>query len=167
MSQNKLTQKWTVASFFDNPQPGFEFPREDTPLHATLAGVFAIDLRGDDIAQLLKQCIAEVTHFSVKGKTIETWGDGLHVTRLDYSEDFNRLYTRIQDCLLQQGAIFNEPQYLHEGFTPHATVQKQQKLTVGESVNIARVSLVDMFPGGNGYRRRIHATIHFGDISEA
>lgn len=159
MSGEKLTQKWAVASFFDDLEIGYEFPREETPLHATLAGVFAINKSGDEIADLLKQCLIDTTGFSVRGLAEERWGDELIVTTLEDSQQFSALYAGVQDRLLNKGAVFNEPQYLHDGFTPHVTQQREGKLSVGESAQISRVSLVDMFPGGDGYRRRIHATI--------
>lgn len=159
MSEEKLTQKWTVASFFDDLPVGFEFAREETPLHATLAGVFAIDKTGDEITQLLEQYLSDVDNFPVSGLAEERWGDDLVVTTLVDSEEFSALYAGVQDCLLNKGAVFNEPQYLHDGFTPHVTHQKEGKLSVGQLVPIARVSLVDMLPHGDGYRRRIHATI--------
>lgn len=159
MTDEKLTQKWAVAAFFDDLPLGYEFPREETPLHATLAGVFAINKSGDEIADLLRQCLTDTAGFPVIGLDEERWGDELIVTRLEDSQQFSALYAGVQDCLLNKGAVFNEPQYLHDGFTPHVTHQKEGKLSVGQSAPIAHVSLVDMFPHGDGYRRRIHATI--------
>lgn len=159
MSREKLTQKWAVAAFFDDLAVGFEFAQEETPLHATLAGVFAINMRGDEIAELLRQCLSDSHTFAVTGLAEERWGEGLVVTTLADSEDLSGLYGSVQDCLLNKGAVFNEPQYLHDGFTPHVTKQRSGRLAIGASAEITRVSLVDMFPGGNGYRRRIHAVI--------
>lgn len=163
MSEQRLTQKWAVASFFDELEPGFEFAQEDTPLHATLAGVFAINKVGDEITRILQRYLQDVEQFAVTGQAEERWGADLVVTKLADSEEFSALYAGVQDCLINSGAVFNEPEYLHDGFTPHVTKQKSSNLPIGETKKISQVSLVDMFPGNNGYRRRIHSTIILGN----
>lgn len=155
----KFTQKWAVASFFRDLPVGFEFPREETPLHATLAGVFAISLDGDATADVLKECIEKFKPLTIKGETVEKWNDGLKVALIKHSYEFDGLYREVQKRLIDAGAVFNEPQYLGDGFQPHVTFQKSGQLDPGGSQAIRSVSLVDMFPGGNGYRRRIHATV--------
>lgn len=159
MSKEKLTQKWTVASFFGAIPVGFEFPREETPLHATLAGVFAINQTGDDIAAILNEGLDEERAFDIEGEVIESWGEGLNVTTIKRSDEFDELYRKVQEILLNNSAVFNEPEYLGDGFRPHVTVQKSGRLGIGSTAVIRNVSLVDMFPNSDGNQRRIHATI--------
>lgn len=158
MKEEKLTQKWAVAAFFEDAPSGSEFPKEEVPLHATLAGVFAIDLKGIAIVELLKNCLHGFRQFTVEGAITEQWGD-LKVTTIKYSDNFNKLYTVIQHTLLNAGAVFNEPQYLGAGFSPHVTFQRQGKLKPKQKKTVGSISLVDMFPDSDGDRRRIHTSI--------
>ncbi|MDZ7786522.1 MAG: hypothetical protein U5L95_05405 [Candidatus Saccharibacteria bacterium] len=152
-----FTQKWAVASFFGDLPAGFEFHKTNTPLHATLAGVFSINLNGQSIADILSKHLKDANPFSIKGEQIEQWGE-ISVTTIKDSAAFNSLYKGVQNVLLKNGAAFNEPQYLADGFCPHVTVQKSEKLQPGEKAIIDRVSLVDMFPNNDGTRRRITTT---------
>ncbi len=165
MSEVKLSQKWAVASFFSELPEGFEFGQKDTPLHATLAGVFAYPARGDEIANNVRHSVNGIHSFKVRGDVEERWGEGLVVCKLAHSEIFTNLLLIIQNALTEQGAVFNEPQYLGAGFTPHATVQQAEKLMPGSTALINSVSLVDMFPDGDGYRRRIHKVIKLGSTN--
>lgn len=167
MSEVKLSQKWAVASFFSELPEGYEFAQKDTPLHATLAGVFAHPAKGDEIANTIQESIDGAQSFKVSGDVEEQWGEGLVVCKLVHSEQFIRLLSSIQNGLLAQGAVFNEPQYLGAGFTPHVTVQQAEKLMPGSMALVHSVSLVDMFPDGDGYRRRIHKVIKLGNIDES
>lgn len=166
MSEQKLSQKWCIAAFFKELTVGYEFDQSSTPLHATLAGIFAYPAKGEAIAKVLQQSTAQTSRFSVVGLKAVQWGEALTVTLLQQSADFNALYRTMQDDLSANGADFNEPEYLGDGFTPHVTVQKSEKLEPDESRLIQNVSLVDMFPGGDGYRRRIHTVIRLSNGNE-
>lgn len=161
--EKKLSQKWCVASFFDDLPAGFEFAMEEVPLHATLAGVCALPMSGDEIARNLKSAVAHTVPFEIYGDTQEQWGEGLKVTLIRQSNNFDNLLRLVQATLLEEGAVFNEPQYLGDGFTSHITMQKSGEVLPGESRLISSVSLVDMFPDEDGYRRRIHAVVRFQD----
>lgn len=159
----KLTQKWAVAAFFDDLPINFEFAMDDNPLHTTLAGVFALPEKGDEIAKIIEVGLAGFDVVEIIGEQREQWGDGIEVTILRESNTFSHLYKTIQNNLVDNGAVFNEPQYLGDGFTPHVTKQKSGELAQGTAQLLKTVSLVDMFPNNNGYRRRIHANFRLGE----
>lgn len=156
----KYSQKWTIASFFEHLSDGYVFHRSEVPLHATLAGVFAIDVTGDKIANLLKTHLQDVPAFHIVGGEETQWGD-VKVRIINKSIHLNALFNGIQKMLLSHGATFNEPEYIGEGFTPHVTKQKSGWLQNGESRIVNSVSVVDMFPDGDYEKRRITATVGF------
>lgn len=158
LQSSEFSQKWAVAAFFNELPDGLEFSWDEAPLHATLAGVFAISFPGVEIAGLLEKCVDYFERFTVTGGPTEQWGS-IKVTTLNYSEKFEELYLAVQNTMSRHGAVFNEPQYLRAGFKPHVTQQKAGRLESGHSKDIASVSLVDMFPGSDAYRRRILKTI--------
>lgn len=154
----EFSQKWAVAAFFDDLPDGFEFQKNEVPLHATLAGVFAIDLPSIKIAGLLEGCVRGFEAPTVTGDAIEQWGS-LKVTTLRSSQEFKDLFTVVQDTLLEKGAVFNEPEYVGAGFRPHVTLQRSGSLSPGAAKSVKGMSLVDMFPNGDPNRRRIVKTI--------
>lgn len=161
----KYSQKWAVASFFNGLEEGFTFHRFETPLHVTLAGVFELNRSGGEILKIIEESIRNLSDFEVQAGEVEKWGE-LKVNRIGHSEELEVLYRTIQQELLDNGAVFNEPQYLLEGFKTHSTHQRAGRLRVGDNIRINSVSLVDMFPDGDWQKRRIIGTLQLGKPSE-
>jgi len=152
------SQKWAVASFFDEQEDDFIFKSESTPLHATLAGVFAVDAKMPEIATVVRGAIRGTRVFEIEISETEQWGD-IRVSVMQDSVHFTDLFKAVQGALLDNGAQFNEPQYLNQGFRPHVTQQKTGFLREGDKKLVKSISLVDMFPDGDGEKRRIVTTI--------
>ncbi len=159
----KLTQKWTINAFFDDLKDGYAFHRSDYPLHITIAGVFAIDLRGNDIAKILVDLLAGQKSFFVTAGDDALWGEykDLRVVIIDKSTEMSGILMSIYETLIKNGAVFNQPEYEGPGHILHSTVQKSGRLVKGQKVKINKISLVDMFPDNDGLRRRIVQTINF------
>lgn len=159
----KLTQKWAIAAFFDDLEDGYEFHMSDNPLHVTLAGVFAIHYKGREIYAGLSELLQDQESFTVTAGDDAYWGENkdLNVVIMEESKEMSALLMKIYKHLLNNGAIFNEPQYEGSGHILHSTVQKSGRLKKGDKVPINKVSLVDMFPNSDGYRRRIIGTVKF------
>lgn len=57
------------------------------------------------------------------------------------------------------GTIFDEPQYLEDGYRAHATVQSEaNRLHKGDTVTIDELTIVDMFPRDDISRRKTMRT---------
>lgn len=82
----------------------------------------------------------------------------MKVTVIENNEQFNKLYTCLQKALESQGAVFNEPEYLYEGFTPHVTIQNEGKMNPGERWSVKQIGLIDLFPDDDYQMRRITKT---------
>ena len=68
--------------------------------------------------------------------------------------------------MLEDGNItLNDPQFAREGFLPHATIQRNSHLNKGDKVQYTALSIVDMFPGEDPYKRRVLKTMKIGGIS--
>jgi hypothetical protein len=80
------------------------------------------------------------------------------VVLLNKNEELTALHTSTVNLLEQNGAVFNTPQYTRTGFVPHCTIQKTERLNMGERVILTTVALVDMFPKGNWQQRRVIST---------
>ncbi len=155
----KYTQKWAVVCFFDRISDSFEFDASDNPLHATIAGVFLLDMNGDRILKLIEKFVVLNEKLIIEGVQIVSWGEGLKVTLIKESKNFDELYRDIQVGLVNNGAVFNEPQYLLDGFTPHVTVQKAIQLNPEQKLEVRSISLIDMYPNKDGTKRRVLGSI--------
>jgi 2'-5' RNA ligase len=159
----KLTQKWCIAAFFDELNDGYEFHRTEVPLHVTLAGVFAIDDNGFELSRKLNELLEQSKPFNIRAGDTTHWGlnKEIEVVLIEKSSEMSGLLMQIYEFLKDNGVVFNEPEFEGEGHILHSTVQKSGKLKKGETVNINKVSLVDMFPNNDGMRRKIVSTVKF------
>lgn len=156
MGMQKLSQKWCIVSLLDPANDEFEFDWKDWPLHVTLAPTFAIDLSSAEIAALLDNLFAEQKAMATKAAEELTWAS--KVIRLERTEELQNLQLRTVEALTDNGAVFNEPQYVADNYIPHSTVQASGSLQIGDEVALSSFSLVDMFPDGDGARRKIVKT---------
>lgn len=79
----------------------------------------------------------------------------VHVMLLEKPDELQALHDRIIDLLETHGVAFNHPEYTRGGFVAHSTVQKSKRLQFGETVAFDAVTLIDMFPDENPYRRKV------------
>lgn len=136
---------------------GQEYSSSNWPLHVTIADTFAID--GD-----LPGLITELVTMSKKYKPIsvtapheEHFGpeQQVKVTILDMNNKLIRLHYDVIEVLKSLGARFNDPQFIEKGFRPHATVQPHARVDVGGTIIINNLTIIDMFPANNPYKRKV------------
>ena len=160
--QEELTQKWAIVSLLDEFPEGGEFYFTDFPLHVTFAGVFACDLSGAQLGQSLADFLQNEQPIEIEVDRKEMFGANrnIGVMLLMQSTELMRSYKRLFEHLESLGVKYNEPQYQGDGWLPHSTIQMTGRgLGIGEKRQLTSLSLVDMFPGGDGVQRRITKTI--------
>lgn len=160
----KFTQKYSLISMLEPAEEGLEFFWKDYPLHITLASVFAVDWESTNLFDKLTKLLAEQKPVTVKAVKEDYWGKNkeYHMVELEKTPEIMELHHKILKALLEAGAVFNEPQYAGDGFVPHSTIQKHARLHVGDQVSISDLTILDMFPGKDGYKRKLLRTIRFG-----
>lgn len=164
----KFTQKWTIISLLDDMPEGTTFYHTDFPLHVTLAGVFAIDLNGKRLAKGLSGILQSQLPVTIKATNRVMFGKNkdIPVVLVDPTPALVEFYHVVYGWLEEQGARYNEPQYQAAGWLPHSTVQKNGRgLPAGDTRQLTSVSLVDMFPDGDGYQRKIVKTVTLSSSS--
>lgn len=156
-----FTQKWAIISLLEPMREGSEFYYTDFPLHLTLAGVFAADKPGRQLADELAALLHGQPPVQIVSDKKDMFGPekNIAVMRIQQSADLLAVYKRIHIWLQQAGARYNSPQYEGSGYVAHSTFQKSGSLTAGEKRTLQSVSLIDLFPGNNGYQRKIFRTI--------
>lgn len=136
---------------------------QDWPLHVTLADVFAIHGSSDNLLRDLEKHFG--SYRPVHARVIdEAWfgeNKDIQVRLLDRTDELQALHEKTLETLDRHGATFNNPEYMREGFKPHSTVQKDDQLHIGDTVTFDSITLIDLFPNENPYRRRILGTVRF------
>ena len=148
------SQNYCLVSFIEPVDLGSEFDMADWPLHVTLADVFSINLEGSNIELKLQELLSTqriVSSITVKETVLGT----TKVLVIEKTAELNVLHTNIVNLLEDNGAIFNNPEYTREGFLPHCTIQKTQKLHTAQQVEITTIALIDMFPNENWQQRKV------------
>jgi 2'-5' RNA ligase len=156
-----FTQKWAIISLLEDAAEGDEFHYTEFPLHVTLAGVFAISKSGEQLAQELTKILENQKPFPIKADQQDMFGPGkdVAVMRIHKTPELMKLYESIHGWLMNEDATFNSPEYQGTGYLPHSTFQKSGSLAPSEERRITSVSLVDLFPNNDGYKRKIYKTI--------
>lgn len=159
----KFTQKWAIVALLEQVAEGTEFYYTDFPLHITLAGVFKIDYDGMRLKNELPRVLSDQKPLLITVGEKDIFGPDkdVAVMRIMKTPELMSLYDKIYSWLNQSGAVHNEPQYEGTDYLPHSTMQKAARLIPGETRQIQSVSIVDLFPNGDGLRRKVFKTIEF------
>jgi 2'-5' RNA ligase len=158
-----FTQKYAIIQLFEDVQDGYEFTSDNWPLHSTIIDTFAIDW---DVSTI----ISELEKIVIGHKSISTTAIGdkcfgseqqIKVTLLNITSKLNTLHYDIIKLLNTGGLRLNDPQYAINGFLPHVTVQDNTRINIGDKVILNSLSLIDMFPNQDPYKRKVIETIAF------
>lgn len=157
----KYSQKYAIIALIEPIDEGTEFPAANFPLHITLIGVFAIRYDGKTMAQMMDNLVKEQRPVRVRVEGPAMFGPhrDVEVMTIEKSNELVDLHLKLYDLLSKAGAVFNDPQFQAEGFKPHSTVSNGQRLKTGSIVTIDSLSIIDLFPGGDGQRRKILKTL--------
>lgn len=164
----KFTQKYTIIQFFEDVPEGTQFSASSWPLHATIADTFAIDW---DVPTMIEKLTELLSAHATATSVVEEdrfFGDQgqVQVALLKKTDDLVKLHYDVIECLTQGGWKPNDPQFAKEGFLPHSTVQKHARPNKGDKVSFIALTIIDMFPGGDPYQRKVIKTIKIGDTGK-
>ncbi len=160
----KFTQKYTIVQFFDPIDEGYEYSSDNWPLHSTIVDTFAIDWTVDDMAIRLTELLSVHAPADSVAEDDRFFGENrqVQVVLLNRSSSLVNLHLDVIAALEDGGLVLNDPQFARDGFMPHVTVQKHARLNRGEEVRFTALSIVDMFPNKDAYRRKVLKTIKIG-----
>lgn len=157
----KFSQKYAIIALIEPIKEGTEFPAANFPLHITLVGVFAISYDGKTMAEMMSDLVKQQQPITVRVEEPAMFGPEktVEVMQIEKSPELVDLHYKLYDLLVKAGAVFNDPQFQADGFKPHSTVIHGQRLNTGDKVVIDSLSIIDLFPAGNGHRRKILKTL--------
>lgn len=148
------SQKYCLVSFIQPVSIGAEFNMNDWPLHITLVDVFAIERDNTSIESKISKLLSSQPPVDTRASEEATLGT-TEVVLLEKAESLINLHIHLVDLLKENGAIFNSPEFTREGFLPHCTIQKTERLHARDEVTIDAIALVDMFPNGQWQQRKV------------
>lgn len=160
-----FTQKYTIIQLFEDISEGALFSSDNWPLHSTLVDTFAIGWNVPTMIRNLKTLLANMPAADsiVEGDTFFGPNQTTQVALLRKSDSLLKLHNAVVAVLQRGGLEVNNPQFTGKGFVPHSTVQKHAWLHEGDQVVFDALTIIDMFPDGDPYQRKVLKTIRVGD----
>lgn len=158
---SQFTQKYAIIQLFEDMPVGTEFPSSNWPLHSTIADTFAIDWDEPTVVEKLTELLKNHPQATSVVEDDRFFGDNgeAQVVLLQKTDSLVKLHYDVIELLEQCGWKPNDPQFAKEGFLPHATVQPHARLNKGDEVTFNALSIIDMFPNEDPYRRKVVDTI--------
>lgn len=140
---------------------GIRFASSNWPLHSTIADTFAIDRNVATMVERLTELLKDHAQATSVVEDDRLFGDDgqVQVTLLQKTDSLTKLHHDVIALLEQGGWKPNDPQFAKEGFLPHTTVQAHSRLRKGDEVAFNALSIIDMFPDGDPYQRKVLATL--------
>lgn len=154
-------QKYALICLIEKLDEGTKFSASDWPSHVTIVSNFVVDWESTALFEKLTSLLAKHKATRVTAGEDEYFGaqKQIKVTILNMNDELVRLHKDIVSLLKSVGAVFDEPEYLDDGYRAHITVTKNSRIKTGEKVNIDAITIVDMFPGNDINKRKLLKTI--------
>lgn len=152
----QLTQKYCLISLLEpvNENSFVKFSWKDWILHVTFAGVHFADWKNEELITEFNKLIQSIDCFEAKSLKQEKLGEA-EVILVEKTEPVLQLHNLILNFLDSHGAVFNNPEWNRGNYIPHSTIQKHAQVSENEIIPIDNITLIDMFPDGDGYMRKI------------
>lgn len=154
-------QKYALICLIEKLDEGTEFSASDWPSHVTIVSNFVVDWENTALFEKLASLLAKHKATRVTAGGDEYFGaqKQIKVTILNMNYELVSLHKDIVSLLKSVGAVFDEPEYLDDGYKAHITVTKNSHIKRGDKVNIDAITIVDMFPHGDIGQRKLLRTV--------
>jgi hypothetical protein len=155
----QFSQKYCLISLLE---PGDElgnvkFSWKDWVLHVTFVGVHFAEWNNEMIEEF-GRLMESFQSFEARTLNKGRLGEGETAAEVVFVENkgsITELHNLIMDFLDSHNAEFNNPEWTREGNIPHSTIQKHAQVSENDKIVIDNIALIDMFPDGDGYMRKI------------
>jgi 2'-5' RNA ligase len=163
-----FTQKYAIIQLFEDAPEGLEFSSDNWPLHSTIADTFAIDWDVKTMVRELTMLLTDMPIVESIGLDDHLFGSEgqVRVTLLSRTDALAKLHYAVIELLEKGGWKPNDPQFAKDGFLPHVTVQKHARVHKGDKVTFNALTIIDMFPGGDPYKRKVLKPLHLQEKNE-
>ncbi len=156
-----MSQKYVVAYFIVSVESRYNFSCKEWPLHVTLLPNFTVSDSIDELIKNLDQVATSITSFNIQVDEDANFGPNgeVLVSLIKPGADILSLHSKL--LAITKSYQFDVPQYIGQGYRPHATKQINNQLRSGENYHVDSMTLVDMYPNNDIERREVIKTFYF------
>ncbi len=145
------------------------------PLHCTLVHWFWLKQEPEEVAQRLTTALNNTSSVVLKagaeqvftGKNKNGKQVPVTVNDIELTSELRNLHDQVCATLEDMDVRYSEPQYVHEGFHPHVTHQKDGQLSPGETRKSAELYLVEAAAPEYGNERTIRSSVELMEAKDA
>ncbi len=140
------------------------------PLHCTLVHWFWLKQEPEEVTKRLEAVLSNTAPVSLRVGTEQAFtgknknGELVPVTvnDVELTPELRKLHEQVCTVLKSMDVHYSEPQYVHDGFHPHVTHQKDGQLSPSEIRRSAKLYLVEAVAPEYGNERTVRATLKLG-----
>jgi hypothetical protein len=133
---------------------GDGFSMSAWPLHVTIVSNFSSPLDADAVGNLFAPAPTAMD-VMVGGEAMFGPRENVRVAVLEHSDALHLAHRHLVARVRAEGAAFDNPEYLDDGYQPHVTATKRSAAHEGDRLHLAQLALVDMQPSGDAGHRRV------------
>lgn len=156
-----MSQKYVIAHFIKPVEPNYNFSCKEWPLHVTLLPNFIVSDTLDELINNLDELSHSATSFNIQVGEDANFGPNGEVLVSIIKPGVDILSLHGELLAITKSYTFDTPQYIGQGYRPHATKQVSDQLVSGKTYLVDSMTLVDMYPNNDIERREIIKTFHF------
>lgn len=156
-----MSQKYVIAHFIKPIQPGYNFSSKEWPLHVTLLPNFIVGDSLEALVNNLEEVSRSITPFNIQVGGDENFGPNSEVLVSLIKPTAGILSLHSKLLAITKFYMFDTPQYIGEGYRPHATKQANSQLVNGNHFMVDSMTLIDMYPNDDIERRKAVRTFYF------
>lgn len=138
---------------------GDRFLTRDWPLHVTIVPVFTAHATTAQVTDALAGSRLTVT---AAGEERFGRGNSIRVTLIEPSADILALHMALLQGLAPLHPLFDEPDFVADGFRPHVTRRGFGGVETGAVLVLDQLAVVDMTPNQPERMRRVLAVVPLG-----
>jgi hypothetical protein len=135
--------KYGIATVFDELPDGYEFTEANTPLHLTHVDVCDVPLEPSEFISKLREHLHDTTSFEITPTEDALFGSEkeIPVTLVALNPRLKAFHTDLMGFLRSHGAVFDNPQFHDDQYSPHISIYDQRRLPLGKPVIIKSISV--------------------------
>ncbi len=155
--------RYGLATIYEKHTVGHEFTVDNLPLHLTHVDSFEINLNAEELSKKLTDTLEGQKIIKTVALEDEYYGPekDILVTPLELTPDLFKLQMQMINILQKEGAVFKNPQFVGEYFTPHISVYGDRRVNPGDPVSKRDISLSSKVSDDENANRRVLASFIF------
>ena len=149
--------KYVIVKMLENQAIGSTFSSGRWPLHVTIIPNFEINWDFNRLKSEIEKTAGHHKQVVIAATEDDLFGPdkNIPVTRLELTPELAKIHTEIVKLLENNSAKFELPVILKQNYNPHATIQWNKRVSIGEVVSIDEFSIVDKEAEGNPGLRKV------------